>query len=296
MKSWRKGIASWRIGRRLYLSVPFTWLLPEARKMAQTHNGPVSAGGPAVDLMPDVLADVARLGGEYPGGALAYHNPAATFTTRGCINACPFCAVPKIEGAFRELEHWRPAPLVCDNNLLAASQGHFNRVIDSLKGFPLVDFNQGLDARLFKPWHARKMAELKGVKIRFSFDHWSLETRVADAIRRAQKQGLNNISVYVLIGFKDTPGDALSRLDQVRKWGAWPNPMRYQPLNALSKNSYLAPGWTEAGIRKTMKYYSRLIYTGKVPFDEYRPTKTAYPQKIIQSNMLDKFQQTELSN
>lgn len=41
------------------------------------------AGGPAVSLMPEMLADVAELGGEVD--ALPRHNPMATFTTRGCV-------------------------------------------------------------------------------------------------------------------------------------------------------------------------------------------------------------------
>lgn len=69
MYQWRKDVASWRMGKALYLSVPFTWLLPKARQQAQEHKGPVFAGGPAVDLMPDVLADVADIGGGVPSAA-----------------------------------------------------------------------------------------------------------------------------------------------------------------------------------------------------------------------------------
>ena len=134
----------------MYLSVPFTWLLPEARAAAVAYSGPVRVGsGPAVDLMPDYLADVAQVGGESPIPPLAIHNPLATFTTRGCPNRCPFCAVPLIEGDLRELEDWPVRPIICDNNLLAASLKHFDKVIDRLKTLPWVDFNQGLEARRF---------------------------------------------------------------------------------------------------------------------------------------------------
>lgn len=52
---WAKDVTSWRLGHTLYLSVPFTWLLPQARKLALAHRrkGPVLAGGPAVRLLPD---------------------------------------------------------------------------------------------------------------------------------------------------------------------------------------------------------------------------------------------------
>lgn len=276
MNQWRKSIASWHIGKTLYLSVPFTWLLPDALRMAKAHKGAVMAGGPAVDLRPDYLAGVTEMPGECPGGIrpLAFHNPLATFTSRGCVNSCGFCAVPKIEGELRELNDWPVRPVVCDNNLLATSRAHFDRVIDRLKVLPYVDFNQGLDARRFNPHHARRLAELRGVKIRFAFDHIGLETQVVGAIQLAQSHGLKDIGCYCLIGFNDTPEDAIYRLDKIREWGALPNPMRYQPLGALEKNSYLGRAWTEAEIARITRYYSRLNWLGHIPFAEYKRNPT----------------------
>ena len=227
MYNWRKGIASWKVGKTLYLSVPFTWMMEDARKMALEHKGKVVAGGPAVQLVGAPWADTPE---SCPYDTLAFHNPCATFTTRGCPNKCGFCAVPRIEGDFRELDDWKPAPVVCDNNIMAASKKHFERVIDRLKDFPLVDFNQGLDARLFTKWHAEQLARLKGVKVRFAFDHINNETSTFTAIQTSREAGLKNFGIYVLIGFRDTPEDAHNRLETVRSWGIWPTPMRYQPL------------------------------------------------------------------
>ncbi len=268
---WRKGIAAWRMGKALYLSVPFTWLLPEARRLAREHHGPVYAGGPAVDLMPGYLSASAIIGEPCPVPPLAMHNPLATFTTRGCPNRCPFCAVPRIEGPFRELADWPVRPIVCDNNLLASSRRHFDTVIDRLKALPWVDFNQGLDARLFTPHHARRIAELKAAKVRFAFDSVASESAVADAVALARRHGLRDLGVYVLIGYADTPDDARYRLEAVRSWGIRPNPMRYQPLDALQRDAYVAPGWTERELKRMTRYYSRLRWLEHIPFDEYEP-------------------------
>ena len=124
---WAKSIVHWREGQTVYVSIAFTWHLPLAYKLCRWNHDAglrVEAGGPAVDLMPEYLADVTDdLGGELWPLPLSRHNPDATFTTRGCIRRCPFCAVPRIEGDFRELTSWNPAPLVCDNNSWLPVQG-----------------------------------------------------------------------------------------------------------------------------------------------------------------------------
>lgn len=270
MNQWRKDIASWKFGKQLYLSIPFTWLLPEAVEMAKSHKGKVFAGGPAVDLMPEIIKPYADTETPCIIQPLMMHNPLATFTTRGCPNRCGYCAVPKIEGGFRELDDYPIRPVVCDNNLLESSKKHFDRLIDQLKKFPYVDFNQGLDARKFNKHHAERIAELKSVKVRFAFDHIGMEQKVFDAIQLARSEGLKNFGVYVLFGFKDTPEDALYRLNAVYSNGIMPYPMRYQPLDALQKNSYVADGWTVKELRHIHRYYSRLAYLEHVPFDEYK--------------------------
>jgi hypothetical protein len=88
VNQWRKGIARWTCGRTLYLSVPFTWLLDDARRLAEAHSGKVVAGGPAVKLMGAPWAS--ETPDECPFDVLAMHNPCATFTTRGCPNRCGF--------------------------------------------------------------------------------------------------------------------------------------------------------------------------------------------------------------
>ena len=270
MKQWRKGIASWQCGKTLYLSVPFTWMLAEAEAMAEAHKGPVVAGGPAVSLMGAPWADTPD---SCPFDVLSMHNPCATFTTRGCPNRCGFCAVPKIEGDFRELGNWKPAPIVCDNNLLAASRKHFARVIDSLKPFPACDFNQGLDADLFTAWHAGQIAKLKRPMVRFALDSLKDERPVARAVETARAAGLRHFGVYVLIGFKDTPVDALYRLRAVQALKIRPNPMRYQPLDAATKNCYVDKNWTETELRRMTRYFSRLRWLEGVPYEEYQPPR-----------------------
>jgi len=269
---WSKRAIDWVKGSNAYISVAFTWDLPKAYQRAvwlREMGYTVYAGGPAVRLMPQYLSGVARCN-DLEVDALSRHNPDATFTSRGCIRRCPFCAVPRIEGELRELGAWPVRPIVCDNNLLACSRAHFDDVIDKLKPLSGVDFNQGLDARLLTAHHADRLAELD-CTVRLAFDHISCESAFMRAYELLRKADIPKrwIRVYVLFGFDDTPEDALYRLETVKALGIRPNPMRYQPLDALTRNSYVAPGWTERELRRFARYWSRQRWLEHIPFEEY---------------------------
>lgn len=278
---WTKEPVWWREKKRLYISVVFTWDIEKAIHLACAHDGPVSVGGPAAMLMPEAFRGIARVVKNCPtrklhGNPVRLHNRWATFTTRGCIRNCAFCSVPKVEGGFREIRTFWPRPIVCDNNFLAASRAHQERVVKALRKFNYVDFNQGLDARLFTPEVADRLGRLR-LHARFSFDHVNMESEVADAIKLCRERTTRKISVYVLFGFRDTPEDAYYRLELVRSWKIRPNPMRYQPLDAFQKNSYVAPGWTERDLKRYMRYYGRLRWLEHIPFKDFEWPKGYTP-------------------
>ena len=273
MKHWLKNIASWQIGKTLYLSVVFSWDVARAAKMAREHKGTVIVGGPAAMLNREAFDGVAAVRDTcQEAEPILFHNPLASYSSRGCPNKCPFCAVPKIEGELRETPSFRPAPLMCDNNFLATSRGHQIRVVDRLTQFAAVDFNQGLDARLFTPEAADNLGRLK-LHARFAFDHPSQETAVADAIELCRERTSKHISVYVLFGYKDTPTEAVERLEWVRARDAMPVAMRYQPLDATERNAFYpeqhAHGWTQHDLKRVHRYYSRLNWLGHIPFADY---------------------------
>lgn len=275
MTQWPKAPYRWTVGEQEYISVPFTWDLPGIR--SEILNGNLFSdkrpivGGPAVRLMPWYLADVATVDiGDYPG-VLQMINQQATRTTVGCPNRCGFCGVLKIEPDYRELADWPDLPILCDNNLLAASRAHFIRVVDRLKRHSGIDFNQGLDARLLTYDHAQRLAELDAT-YRLAWDSTDNERFVLRAISRLRRAGIprKRMRVYVLIGYEDTPADALYRLETLRfALGIDSNPMRYTPLNAMERD-YVGPNWTEIELTRFMRYWSNLRGTGGVPFEEFR--------------------------
>jgi len=68
---------------------------------------------------------------------------------------------------------------------------------------------------------------------------------VKKAIDLLKAQGIDgrNILVYTLYNFTDSPQDLFNRIKDTLSWGAVSYPMRFQPTNALSKNTYVALGW-----------------------------------------------------
>ncbi len=189
---WSKGIVKWHEDGHWCLSVPFTWLLPEAAQFAAYHEGTV-VGGPAVRLMPEWIGQYAQVDLGDREGVLQLHNPQATRTSLGCRNACPFCGVRRIEGEYRELAHWKTNPIVIDSNILQATDVHFDRVMDRLEGVSAVDFNQGLDATLFPGQRAERILSLKLRQLRFSWDSADEEWAVMDAVRYGLTAGMGRM-------------------------------------------------------------------------------------------------------
>ena len=236
----------------------FTWDLPQAYSRAvwlREMDYHVQAGGPAVKLMPDYLADVAECN-RMAVDALPWHNPAATFTSRGCIRRCPFCAVPKIEGDLMELDDWPVRPIVCDNNLLACSVAHFDKVVDRLKPLSGIDFNQGLDARLIDASVARKLAALRWIRfVRLACDSQAQKRPVATAINNLRAAGYSGgIFCYVLVTDID---DALDRVEFLRglKVDPFAQPFRAPDGTPPSKEQRRFARWVNhKAIFKTVKW------------------------------------------
>lgn len=270
---WSGGMVEWLDGGAAFLSVVFSWKLPAAFQRAawlKAQGYSVVVGGPAAYINPSYFDGVASVQ-MWDKEVVVMHNPEATFTSRGCIRKCPFCIVPKTEGHLVELADWPVRPIVCDNNLLACSNQHFDSVMDKLSPLVNIDFNQGLDARLLTPYHAGRLAALHTKVIRLAWDDVASEDQFLRAVDLLLSAGIRpqKVTVYCLIGYKDTPEDALYRLNKTKSMGLLPFPMRYQPLNTPRRNAYIGEHWTDRELKRFSRYWSKQIWLSKVPFEEY---------------------------
>lgn len=99
-----------------------------------------------------------------------------------------------------------------------------------------VDFNQGLDARLFTPHMAKQFARIAINPLRIAFDNMAIKDTYVDAIKMCQSEGLRKFSNYLLYNFNDEPLDLYRRLkinvelcDEL-DIDIYSFPMKYHPL------------------------------------------------------------------
>lgn len=272
MGDWPKGPTKWIANEVLYVSIPFTWNLPEIK--SELIQGSffwqrAIVGGPAVKLMPNYLAGLpgVEIQDHYPG-VLQKVNPMATRTTTGCIRNCGFCAVRSIEGGFQEMLSWPDFPVITDNNILAASFEHFEKVIDRLVKWGWADFDQGLDARILSDWHAEQIARIKKPMVRLALDSMKYIKSWRNAFDMLRNAGIakSNIRSYALIAYDSTPEECWERCEFIQSHGVLALPQWFHRLDALERNQVTveqrALGWTSAKRKNIMGYYYK--HRGKV--------------------------------
>jgi len=271
---------------RVLLSVIFSWDLPWTAEVAHWATGldkAVEIGGPAAELNAAWVereTGVVPWRGRHPCDEVRLEQPRMTWTSRGCVNRCAFCAVPRLEGDLVELDDydWQPAPLVMDNNFLATSPAHQERVIARLARLQRwVDFNQGLDAHLYEPGF-RRLLERYGLRLRvwrFAYDRPRDWPALERALRDLHGAGVNwrNIRVYLLYNYHEAPGAAVERAERVignrEAPLACPWPMAYKPLDWMGPGEYVAPGWTLQLVRDFRRYYGRPALWGSTAWESY---------------------------
>jgi hypothetical protein len=206
-----------------HVSVAFTWDLPEAERLARAWSrvAPVKVGGPATGMR----------GEEFVPGR--YVKPGYVVTSRGCPNACFFCSVPQREGrVVRELPVVQ-GHNVLDDNLLACSALHFERVTAMLaEQKERALFTGGLEAKRLSRMHVAALKGLRPKRMFFAYDTPDDLPPLENAMglfREAGYGSRNNLHCYVLVGY---PGDTMlaaeARLNTVVRLGMCPMAMLYR--------------------------------------------------------------------
>ncbi len=120
-----------------------------------------------------------------------------------------------------------------------------------------VDFNQGVDARLFTEEKVRLLSEIPIRPLRIAFDNLEVKEEYVKAIRLSAEYGIKDFSNYLLYNFKDTPEELYERfrinidLCDELSISIYSFPMKYHPLiGDFSENrDFIGDHWNRKYIR-----------------------------------------------
>jgi len=173
------------------------------------------------------------------------------FSSRGCVNSCRFCAVPRLEPVFEcfrtikgLIEAKHPKIILWDNNFLASK--YKNEILEELIEFDKeVDFNQGLDAAFIDERTVNILKQLKIKLFRLAYDSPKSRASVLNAIEifKANEISGRKILVYTLYNYNDSPEIFFDRVKELLTAGVVVYPMRYEPAGALKKNNHVGKNW-----------------------------------------------------
>lgn len=272
---WSGGFAEWVEGDTAYLSVAFSWRLPDAYQRAVWYRAQgyrVRVGGPGLFARRNYLADVAELGGEVD--ALVHHNPQATIASRGCPVGCYFCIVPRVEGTtFTLLSDFAPRPILCDNNLSALPIEYQQHIIARYQaaGVPLLDANSGFEPRTFDDDTYRRWQAINRGPWRFAYDETAEGPDVERVARILHAETAKRKRVYVLIG--NEPFEACyRRIRQVIEWGCEPHVQPLIALNSLQREPLVRHDWTAQKLKDLARWANKWLWR-TCSFEEYAPQK-----------------------
>lgn len=214
------------------------------------------------------------------------------FLTRGCINKCKYCFIPKKEGMLRRHSNLKefydsslPKIMLLDNNFLA-----YKDSITLLKELKetgkKVSFKQGLDFRLINKENAKLLTELDydGEYI-FAFDRPKDKKIIDKNLKNIWKPLVKDwqTKFFVLVGFDSTLQEDLERVYFLKKNKCLAYIMRHSKCYSSPNKPFytdLASWCNQPGLFKNMSF--------KTFIKKRHATKKRYNQtmNIIKENKL----------
>lgn len=203
------------------------------------------------------------------------------FTTRGCVNSCGYCAVPRLEKEFWINEDWKksidmnkPYIMIHDNNITSHNLDHFEKVISfSIENDKRLLFDNGFDNKFITKETAKLMSTAKycDAGVRLAFDRIEEDGSFQTAVRLLQDAKIPNskLFAYVLFNFNDKPKDAIYRFEECIRLKIRPYPQAYTPLNHLDKKViHIGKNWTYS-LRNAIRFFflMRSLYANQSFYD-----------------------------
>lgn len=133
----------------------------------------------------------------------------------------------------------------------------YSKYFKKLPKLRYVDFNQGVDARLFNEENANLLGKINIRPLRIAFDNIKDKKHYEKAIRLSANAGIRNFSNYILYNFQDDPIDFYQRLKfnidlcEELNINIYSFPMKFHPITGEDRfnRDYLGVNWNRKYIR-----------------------------------------------
>lgn len=194
------------------------------------------------------------------------------FLTRGCPRHCPFCIVGDKEGLVSRKvanlsQFWNGQKNIklLDPNILASAD-HMDLLEQLGNSKALVDFTQGLDARMLTDENIAVLKRIRIKRIHFAWDNPKDKTVPKALEMFSEKYGLNpkahNVVVYLLTNYWSTHQQDLERVQWLREHFFVPYVMIYNKPSA-PRETRLLQRWVN----------NKIVFNKVKTFDEFDSKK-----------------------
>lgn len=286
---------------RVYCSVLFTWNRASALRLADVFPN-IQFGGTGYDLTTTLPPEVEAMRPDYDlysveviearikgimtkqkrrQKAETIVNAGIGFTSRGCVRACPFCAVPAKEGRLHsvgslgELVNPRSKVVTLLDNNLTADPDCLEKLYEARDRVLVLDITQGVDVRLMTPDIAKALAEVKHLRsLHYSWDMIHSEASVTSGISLLSRfVSASRHLCYMLVGYNTSFEEDQYRFRKLLEMGVDPYIMVYRgqggvvdPYEVLRLNHF-------------KRWINGRIYTACPDFEDYTNWKKAQVQQ-----------------
>jgi hypothetical protein len=195
------------------------------------------------------------------------------YFTRGCIENCFQCPVPRIEGRIVTLNRVsRPAPVLMDNNLSEIPWEYKEFIVEKYlsAGIRSVDANSGFEPKGVDHKTVELFNQLPLRWWRVGFDEIGEEKQVIEAIRVIKSISKKPIRVYTMFGHE--PIEVCRyRCEKVIELGCEPVPQALIVNTAVTKTPTVMHDWTMEKLKDFQRFFYSPQLWRKLKLHEYSP-------------------------